>query len=89
MTLHIVSQNNPFVLKNCLAVAGPNDALVFINDGVYALATHAALVKRPLTYALAHDITTRGLTLNHLIEPLSYSQFVALSCQYNPVQSWY
>ncbi len=89
MTLHIVSQNNPLALKNCLAVAAADDALMFINDGVYALATHAALAKRPLIYALEEDIKARGLTLSQTVNRIHYRQFVALSCEYNPVQSWY
>lgn len=86
MTLHIISQNCPKTLENCMATLASSDAIIFINDGVYALVSHQKQLGNVSTFALEHDMKARGIETNNTI---NYAQFVALSCQHNPIQSWY
>ena len=94
MTLHIVSQSpiQNSALQSCLEFMQSSDALILINDGVYALVSHKsaldALMKENRVFALVDDLESRGLETNvqHIID---YTEFVNLSCLHNPIQSWY
>ena len=82
-------------LNNCLAVFAEGDAIIFIGDGAYALATnHDALqahASKGAVFALLDDALARGLNNPTLqdCQMLNHAGFVALTCQHNPLQSWY
>ncbi len=87
MTLHILSQPpSHSAFKQCLAARAQGAPLVLIGDGVYCAATLDAKQLQN-TYALLDDCKARGLTPN--IETIDYPLFVELTCQHNPIQTWY
>ena len=98
--LHICNQS-PFqnaTLEQALSIVSPKQVLVLIEDGVYGTLESAptaqklnALMDKGLKcYALDQDIEARGLSadLNN-ITIISMLEFVDLTAQHNPVQSWY
>ncbi len=97
MTLHIVnkSPDQTQCLKDCLRVFRPGDGLLLIEDAVYGAlvnSPYAALLQnRPLVYALIADIEARGLSAMDTgsIKRINDKQFVDLTVQHSPVQSWY
>ncbi len=94
MTLHIVSQSPEAgpALASCLRVIAANDVVILMNDGIYALASQKAtllpLIAEHRLFALADDLKLRGLK-GFEAQAISYERFVELSCQHNPIQSWY
>ena len=96
-TLHVLS-HSPFTdsrLSSCLRILGSQDALLFCGDAVYALqdgsAQRQALELMPESialYALDEDVQARGLMLPSRLTLVDYSAFVALSCQYDKVNTW-
>lgn len=87
MTLHILSQPpSHSAFKQCLAVRAQGAPLLLIGDGVYCAATLDGN-QQLNTYALIDDCNARGLTPN--IETIDYPRFVELTCQHNPIQTWY
>lgn len=100
-TLHTVNKS-PFshtTLASCLDLCQPGDALLLIENGVYA-----ALASSPQAeqlrqahkdgvhlYALESDLSARGLTGPKLeaIELIDYAGFVLLSVEQQRTQSWY
>lgn len=85
-TLHLIS--NPDALASCLAVAGGDDSLVLLEDGVYAAAS-LAVSKQPSSprfFAIAKDLTIRGLPAAD--SAISYEQMVALCAEHEPITSW-
>jgi len=98
MTLHILnkSPHASHCLQECLQIAQPTDALLLIEDAVYA-AIAAAPYARQLqdsglsVYALAADIQARGLASmdTGTVQIINDHQFVDLTIEYSPIQSWY
>lgn len=95
--LHTVNKS-PYgdsALADCLRVCGGHDALLLIEDGVYAAlaggAWAEALRALPKVYALAPDVAARGLEGRTApgIELVDYAGFVQLCCEHAAVQSWY
>uniref|UniRef100_E6QST1 Sulfurtransferase DsrH n=1 Tax=mine drainage metagenome TaxID=410659 RepID=E6QST1_9ZZZZ len=99
--LHIVNKS-PFentTLASCLRVAGKggDNALLLIEDGVYAItknsdagkAVHAVMggIK---VYALMPDVEARGMQDRVLegVTMVDYAGFVDLVIEHNNVQSW-
>lgn len=97
-TLHTINKapSETSLWQSCLSAILPGDALLMIENGVYA-ATQADIVT-PLQkmddvsiYLLSADINARGLqdktgSQAIIIDDL---QFVALSCQHSKVVSWF
>ncbi len=85
-TLHVINKAN--ALPACLSVAGAHDALLLIEDGVYA-GTTARSPQRPL-YALAADVDARGLNerLGPSVTVISDAEFVQLAVDHQPIVSW-
>lgn len=99
--LHTVNkspfQNN--TMKSCLAICSNQDAVIFIEDGVFGAIITSPLVseidlltsKGARFFALVNDVTARGLT--EMIIPsvtvATYSDFVRLSIECKQIQSWY
>lgn len=87
MTLHLLSQppSHP-ALKLCLAARAEAAPLVLIGDGTYCANT-LTQTQQQYTFALADDCRARGLS--PAVKLISYQEFVELTCQHNPIQSWY
>ena len=99
MILHTVNKS-PFQdqsLDSCLRVAQPGCGILLIEDGVYAAtgAQNNLLTEQVLSlhkvYALIPDLKARGLLerVTPGIELVDYQGFVALTEEFNSVQSWY
>ena len=91
MTLHILSQPpSHSAHKSCLEHLTAEDTLILINDGVYALQTplFSSACKSQHVFALEADTLARGIKTN-TEQLINYDTFVELSCQHNPIQSWY
>lgn len=95
MILHIVNKSpfNSDCLSSCLRVIKEGDALLLIEEGVYAgsgthLQTLAATI--PI-YALAADVAARGLNgrLVPAVQVADDGGFVDLTIAYAKSQSWY
>lgn len=91
MTLHIVNQS-PFAgsaLSDCLNAFHPGDALLLIEDGVYAAADQRAQLPAGTTYCLGADARARGVTIPETIENIDEARWVALCTEHNPIVSWF
>ncbi|MCU1717053.1 sulfurtransferase complex subunit TusB [Pseudomonas sp. 5P_3.1_Bac2] len=96
-TLHVLS-HSPFTdsrLSSCLRLLGSQDALLLCGDAVYALqagtAQLQALQLMPDSislYTLDEDVQARAIALPERATQVDYSGFVALSCQYDKVNTW-
>ncbi|MEB0046622.1 MULTISPECIES: sulfurtransferase complex subunit TusB [unclassified Pseudomonas] len=94
-TLHVLS-HSPFGddrLSSCLRVIGAEDALLLSGDAAYALQPGTApfnlLNARRLTLlVLAEDAQARALSVPDWANAIDYPAFVALSIDYDKVNSW-
>lgn len=96
-TLHMLS-HSPFTdnrLSSCLRILGSQDALLLCGDAVYALqagsAQRQSLERLPeaiALYALDEDVNARGLAHPDRLTLIDYPAFVALSGQYDKVNTW-
>jgi tRNA 2-thiouridine synthesizing protein B len=97
--LHIINKS-PFqtsTLATCLRMAQPGNALLLIEDGIYAAtvgsATEAHIRQACTTlkvYALQPDMDARGVT-DKLIDGVTlvdYAGFVDLTAEYATSHSW-
>ncbi|BBB26224.1 sulfurtransferase complex subunit TusB [Amphritea japonica] len=97
MTLHTINKTptESGALKDCLASLSDGDALLLIENGVYAaMPGYAELFTRlPASiqcYLLEEDASARGLkALNPDFGIIDYDGFVTLSCRYTKVLSWF
>ena len=95
-TLHTVNQS-PFehgALAQCLCYAQESDAILLLENGVYAALNTQPLAEKLMgkhCYAIEADINARGLSnkLATNIQLIDFTDFVRLSVQYKRVQSWY
>ncbi|WP_299587109.1 sulfurtransferase complex subunit TusB [uncultured Microbulbifer sp.] len=95
MTLHIVSKS-PFstqALSDCLESFADGDALLLIEDGVYAL-QHKALqdLQNTEIFCLAADSEARGLlpsAISCSVEAIDDARWVHLCTEHNPIVSWF
>ena len=97
--LHIVNKSplSSGNLDSCLRFAQAGDALLLIEDGVYA-ATTGSGVEPDIRKACAHlqvhalqpDIDARGMTTRVLdgVQLVDYGGFVDLVAQHNTSHSW-
>ena len=106
MILHTVNKS-PFTshtLSDCLNVAGQDDAILFIENGVYSavtsplgLAEHLGTIERMIAngtqfYVLEADLQARGIephTVANNIKSINDEGFVSLASSARAVQSWY
>lgn len=96
-TLHVLS-HSPFAdtrLTSCLRLLGTDDAILLCGDATYALTESSAPLKSlearlgELTlFALDEDIKARGITPPCWVKTVDYPAFVALSIQYDRVNTW-
>ena len=95
MILHVISAS-PYKeqqLTQCLQRISVKDAVILIQDGVYALnETFIDQHLLPLAgrlYALHEDIIARGLPIDpQPAQSISYDEFVELTLRYDNVLSW-
>lgn len=85
-TLHIV--NKADALPDCLPLVADGDALLLIEDGVYAACTD--IDAGAPCHALAEDLEARGIAgrIRHSIEVLSWDGFVELVERHQPIVTW-
>lgn len=85
-TLHLV--NKASALAACMSVVSAEDAIVLLEDGVYAGTAGLAPDRR--LHALAPDVIARGLSgrLAPRVEVVSDDGFVALVEAHQPVVTW-
>jgi sulfur relay protein TusB/DsrH len=81
-------------MDTCISVLGPEDAIIFIEDGVYCCMDEDS-VKQAVPgckfYAQLEDLQARGLVgkIRSDIESVNYDEFVQLCCTYEKVVSWF
>lgn len=92
MTLHIVNRS-PYrssALRDCLNAMAEGDALLLIEDGVYAAAASAQAGTMPAeTYCLGADADARGVPVSDAIARIDDARWVALCVEHTPVVSWF
>lgn len=97
MTLHVINKtpSQSSALHDCLLAVSDGDALLLIENGVYAAAPAYAecftrLPRSVQCYLLNDDAQARGLKdLNQDFCAIDYDGFVELSCRYRKVVSWF
>lgn len=84
--LHLV--NKAHALTACISVAAERDAVLLLEDGVYA-GVPVIAPDRPL-HALEPDVTARGLTrrLASHVRVIDDAQFVSLVEAHQPIITW-
>ena len=88
MTLHILSQAPSHSANHsCFKHAQAGETVILINDGAYSL--HQDLRTDITIVALEDDTKARGIREDHAAKLISYSEFVELTTQHSPIQSWY
>ncbi|MGL6162099.1 sulfurtransferase complex subunit TusB [Microbulbifer sp.] len=92
MTLHIVSKSpySSSALTDCIGSFAEGDALLLIEDGVYALSGPASekIAVSPV-YCLEADTDARGLSIPENIQAIDDARWVSLCTEHNPVVSWF
>lgn len=97
--LHTVnkSPSERNALDSCLRHARAGDAILLIEDGVYAALRDSLCTPRMQealqslrVYALRPDVEARGIEAKLLerIELVDYGGFVDLTVEYSPVMAW-
>jgi len=97
-TLHTINKTSAqtSALQDCLAAISDGDALLLIENGVYAAMPAQALTFTRLPgsvqcYVLSEDCVARGIDqqLSPEFQVIDYDDFVALSCRHSKVVSWF
>jgi tRNA 2-thiouridine synthesizing protein B len=98
-TLHLASRSpaDSRSLEQCLVRAGKGDAVLLMEDAVYAAVkgTPSGAMLRAAGVAihvLIPDLEARGLQVSALapdVRPVDYRGFVELTVVYNPIVSWF
>jgi tRNA 2-thiouridine synthesizing protein B len=83
-------------LAECLRACSADDAILLIEDGVYAAladsdSVESLLTKTSAVYALQPDIAARGLTdrIASEIKAIDYDGFVQLCIDQPKMMAWY
>jgi len=86
-TLHILNKSPEHPrFARCLSVAGQNDAILLIENGVLGLQAASGRVAGKLV-ALAPDAAARGIE-SEPVESVDYGGMVALTTRAQQVISW-
>ncbi len=92
MTLHLIQHADSASLENCLRHAGAKDAVLFLQDGIYALVSGKNKLENfhGQLFALADDLADRGLTARcpEHVQPIAVDGFVELTESHSPCVSW-
>jgi tRNA 2-thiouridine synthesizing protein B len=96
-TLHVLS-HSPFAdtrLTSCLRLLGPDDALLLCGDATYALRESSVPLKALEAripglklFVLDEDVAARRAFVPDWAQRVDYPAFVALSVQYDRVNTW-
>jgi tRNA 2-thiouridine synthesizing protein B len=95
--LHLVfrSPADSRALEQCLARAGEGDAILLLEDGVYAAAGGSVFgdrlrpaFGRMAVHVLVPDLEARGLEISTLAPGIRSVDYVALTTAFNPIVSW-
>ena len=97
--LHIVNKSprQSSTLQSCLRLAQPGQALLLIEDGIYAVTSGGAqacgmaeAAQRLKVYVLQADLEARGMSgrLISGITPIDYPGFVDLVAEHPINQTW-
>ena len=96
-TLHVLS-HSPFTdsrLSSCLRVLGREDAILLCGDATYALSANTAVANSLSAkaasvqlFVLDEDATARNIALPEWAQGVDYVGFVALSVQFDKVNTW-
>lgn len=96
--LHTINKS-PYAhacLADCLRVCTAEDAIVLIEDGVYAALAggkwlSALLAKAPAVYVLQPDAEARGVgeRIAPAIQRVDYAGFVRLCIEQSKMMAWY
>lgn len=95
MILHTVNKSpaSHNCLQECLAALGPKDAILLLEDGVYAAVSIEPETWRSdiAIYALQPDLICRGVLdrIDSRVMAISDQDFVRLATEYDQVVSWY
>ena len=86
-TLHLVQKAAAW--EDCEPLLAPGDAVLLIEDGVYAAPNLSRQADVP-SHALAPDVRARGLLqrLPHNMRLASFADFVALVAAHERVVTW-
>ena len=83
-------------LAECLRVCGADDAILLIEDGVYAALAGSDWIQRLLEktsaiYVLQPDAAARGLAdrIATAVKAVDYAGFVQLCCEHPNMLAWY
>ena len=85
-TLHLVSEAGSIASAISLATAA--DAIVLLEDGVYAC---NAITKEDAPcpiHAIQRDLAIRGLTKTNAVHEITYDGLVELCVQHTPITTW-
>ena len=96
MILHTVNKTGES-LSRCLSIASQGDAVLLIEDGVYAAMDNTAnrqtwetIPTNMSCYVLVEDLAARGISDKMLaqVTPADWTLFVSLTTEYDKVISW-
>ena len=93
--LHTINKSSDLLnLSTCISVLGAEDALLFIEDGVYFCTDNEAWKGAGpgcKIYVQLEDLQARGLVgrTQPNVEVVNYDEFVRLCCIYTKVVSWF
>jgi tRNA 2-thiouridine synthesizing protein B len=92
-TLNKAPNSHSALWQSCLAAIKPDDTLLLIEDGVYALASSTQLLNHNQATSVLYlktDVEARGLhAFTSPSQLVSDKQFVELSCSHHKVVSWF
>jgi len=82
------SVHSAAALAACLVRATDNDAVILLDDGVYAALSDQAV---PVLYVLSEDLAARGLSVGHVVagKVITMKEFVALTVLHTPIVAWF
>jgi tRNA 2-thiouridine synthesizing protein B len=98
--LHIVNKSptDRYAFDTCFRMASPGDAILLIEDGVYAAQANAEFASNITSrlddfsfYVLGPDVSARGLDDKPLVDGIhvvDYEGFVDLVAENDVTQSW-
>lgn len=94
MTLHTLNKTDQALWQICVASLSAGDALVLIEEAVYAvlLAVPPAALPSGVSYhVLREDLALRGISdkIRADFFEISYHEFVALTVQHSRVVNWH
>lgn len=93
--LHTINRSpNSNLLRSCLNVISPGDAILFIEDGVYHCGSEQDLkvvIETMKIYGLREDMLARATLSKAIdgIELIDTNRFVELCCEHDKVVSWF